>query len=931
MRLLSFSRGGKRTRRSSRHHHWQQPRHDHRPLRIEPLESRELLSVAMPGYAVPHYIVRGAGKGVAPMITAGPTGITPAQIRHAYGFDTITFKKGSIPGDGSGMTIAIVDAYDNPNIANDLVQFDRAFGLPDPPSFRKVDQNGGTNYPAPNAGWAGEIALDVEWAHAIAPKANILLVEANDASPGNLMAAVDYARRQPGVVAVSMSFGGAETLNDATYNGILTTPSGHGGVTFLASTGDTGMPGGYPAYSPNVVAVGGTTLTLNGGNYGSETGWSGSGGGISVFEAQPAYQKGVVTQSTTFRTIPDVAYDADPGTGFSVYDSFNNGASLPWWVVGGTSDAAPQWAGLIAIADQGRALAGKGPLDGPTQTLPMLYSFASSDFHDITTGNNGFAAGPGYDLVTGRGTPFADLVVKDLIGAVPTADAGGPYSIKEGDSLSVNGSRSTPSSANDPIVQYQWDFNNDGVYDVIATSATTTVSWSTLFSLGLNNGPKQYTIGLRVKAQSGALGSATAKVDVADVPPVVGLAGSPTVNEGSSYNLTLLYTDPGADPVKSWTINWGDGAVTTSMGNGRSATHVYAQGGHTYTISAGITNPDGAFPAGNTVTVSVIDVSPVVTSIVPTAAVPTQFRTFKGTFTDPGIFDTHQATWNWGDGTPSTAAVIVEANGSGTAFAAHAYANLGTYMITLTVTETSGLRGAMTKIVTVSNVALESDPVDPARTALVVAGTAGNDTILFGPGNSAGTIQVAINSRIIGTYAPTGHLITYGLAGNDRIMVGSKITLPVWLFGGNGDDQLTGGAGRNLLVGGAGNDRLTGGSDGDLLIAGTTAFDNNELALAAIMSEWESNASFADRVKHLLGTLGGGRNGPYRLQANATVFDDNASDYMSGGAGSDMFFANWAKGPNDWAARRDTLLDRTSSDQLIELDYLVASAAQKKT
>ena len=158
-------------------------------------------------------------------------------------------------------------------------------------------------------------------------------------------------------------------------------------MTFVASSGDSGAPVGYPAISSKVLSVGGTTLNLNSqGGYLSESGWSGSGGGISAYESQPSYQKGVVTQSTTYRTNPDVAYDANPSTGFPVYDSYNNPASAPWGQWGGTSDAAPQWAALIAIADQGRALAGKAALDGATQTLPMLYALPSSDFHDITSG-----------------------------------------------------------------------------------------------------------------------------------------------------------------------------------------------------------------------------------------------------------------------------------------------------------------------------------------------------------------------------------------------------------------------------------------------------------------------------------------------------------------------------------------------------------------
>ena len=403
--------------------------HGFRSLRLEALESRALLSVSVPGIAVPDYMALATPAGVAPLSTAGPTGYTPAEIRQAYGFNNITFDNGTVVGNGSGTTIAIVDAYDDPDIANDLHQFDLQFGLPDP-VFTKVNQTGGTNLPRGNKSWATEIALDVEWAHAIAPEANILLVEANSASLTNLLTAVSYAASAAGVVAVSMSWSSDDFAGENAYDSYFTTPSGHAGVTFLAASGDTAAPPGYPAISPNVVAVGGTTLNLDSqGNWLSESGWSDSGGGISAYETQPSYQKGVVTQSTTFRTNPDVAYDSDPNTGFPVYDSYNNPVSAPWGQWGGTSDAAPQWAGLIAIADQGRILAGKGSLDGATQTLPLLYSLPSTDFHDITsgtsTGSPEYSAGPGYDLVTGRGTPIANLVVNGLGASVSSTSPTG--------------------------------------------------------------------------------------------------------------------------------------------------------------------------------------------------------------------------------------------------------------------------------------------------------------------------------------------------------------------------------------------------------------------------------------------------------------------------------------------------------------------------
>jgi subtilase family serine protease len=401
-------------------------------LTVELLEARDLLAPLAGGY-------------------------TPAQIRHAYGYD-------QIPWDGNGETIAIVDAYDDPWIGRDLQRFDQAFGLPDPLNFTKVDQNGGTHF-SWNTSWSGEISMDVEWAHAIAPRANILLVEAY--TPDNLDAAVDYARHQPGVVAVSMSYGSYEdgVVNDALY----TTPPGHiggyglpGGITFVAATGDLGVPGtGYPAYSPNVLAVGGTSLFLDGaGNWLDEQGWSFSGGGISLVEREPAYQLGV--QATGMRTIPDVAYNADPNTGFWVYDTGSRG----WIVEGGTSAGAPQWAAMIALADQVRNVEiGAGSLDGSTQTLPAIYSpLMAGDYTDITVGFNWFIipytnppiiAGvgsfcqPGYDLVTGLGSPWAPWVVNDLAGA--PGPSPGPGGAAKGDIHAIPSEAAVSSLAFNPV------------------------------------------------------------------------------------------------------------------------------------------------------------------------------------------------------------------------------------------------------------------------------------------------------------------------------------------------------------------------------------------------------------------------------------------------------------------------------------------------
>ena len=276
---------------------------------------------------------------------------TPSQINQAYGFSKITFGGANA---GSGETIAIVDAYSDPSIQADLNAFDAQFSLANT-TVTQVNETGGTSLPGTDStgGWELEESLDVEWAHAMAPGANILLVAASSANDSDLLSAVSYAASHANVV--SMSWGGGEFSGENSYDGNFS----HPGVAFVASSGDDGAPIEWPAASPNVLAVGGTSLTLSGGNYASEAGWSGSGGGPSAYECSRRTRSGVVVTETTKRANPDVAYDASPSTGFAVYDSTPyNGTSYGWMQIGGTSAGAPQWAALVAIADQGRAAAG---------------------------------------------------------------------------------------------------------------------------------------------------------------------------------------------------------------------------------------------------------------------------------------------------------------------------------------------------------------------------------------------------------------------------------------------------------------------------------------------------------------------------------------------------------------------------------------------
>jgi subtilase family serine protease len=408
---------------------------------VEAVESRVFLS-ASPAHpsvrANLHPLAHSSHVKPQLTVRSGPAsntyrgyGHTPSDMRTVYGF-------GAGAGQGAGQTVAIVDAFDDPNIAKDLATFDTQFSLPGTNAnaagttgsvlnfFAKVGQTGSaTSLPKGNASWSQEIALDVEWTHAIAPGANILLVEANSANTNDLLAAVDYAKTQASVV--SMSWGGSEFSTETTLDSHFVSPAGHP-VTFVASAGDTGGVQEWPAESPNVVGVGGTTLSFNNdATYKSETGWVNSGGGTSAVEAKPAFQQGL---SYSYRSSPDVGYDADPNSGVAVYDSVRYAGQSGWLVMGGTSAGAPQWSALFAVADQGRAAVGKAALDGASQTLPSLYGqlagatnggLPASDFHDVnptpaTTTSGGTSTGPGYDQITGQGTPFnAQTLISDLV------------------------------------------------------------------------------------------------------------------------------------------------------------------------------------------------------------------------------------------------------------------------------------------------------------------------------------------------------------------------------------------------------------------------------------------------------------------------------------------------------------------------------------
>jgi subtilase family serine protease len=336
------------------------------------------------GYAHCHALVVTDSRG-NPDASSAPSGLSPAIIKSAYNFSTSATA-------GAGKTIAIVDAYDDPGAESDLAVFSQQFGLPACTSangcFTKVDQRGGTSYPRKDAGWALEISLDLQWAHAIAPGAKIMLVEADSNSFTNLLAAEDYAKTH--AQYVSNSWGASEFAGEAAYDGHFA----QGGVSFFVSSGDAGLPAEYPSASPNVISVGGTTLHFSGGLFTSETGWSSGGGGCSSYETATAAQSGFAQYAQVgcggSRATPDVSLDADPSSGVSVYDSTRYQGRSGWFTIGGTSASSPMWAGRAAIA-------------GTVVDSAAVYGNGIV-FRDIVSGNNGASCLVGYDLCSGRGS-----------------------------------------------------------------------------------------------------------------------------------------------------------------------------------------------------------------------------------------------------------------------------------------------------------------------------------------------------------------------------------------------------------------------------------------------------------------------------------------------------------------------------------------------
>jgi hypothetical protein len=513
--------------------------------------------------------------------------ISPHQISVAYGFNDVAFdgytkvitRQGlkfvpySIPGTGAGQTIAIIEIGIDPHIESDTNVFSKQYGLP------TLNASNFTEYKAPGStkdgsadptGFAQETSIDVEWAHAIAPQAKILLVdEGSETNPltSGLIDGVNYAANQPGVSVVSYSYGNSEFAGETLEDQYFTTPAGHTPVAFVAASGDSvpetppNITTNWPAMSPEVLSVGGTYFTPNAngslpanGAYANEAAWgegpgqgasNASGGGISPFEPELLYTGAsqlvpfVLGVGSSTRLNPDVSYNAED---YSVYDTDGGG----WILGGGTSAGTPQWAALVAIADQGRALYGLPNLDNLPSRMLAIGIFDPGDFHDITSGGNpldGYNATPFFDLVTGFGTPKAQDVVRDLV-ASPYQPAQPSYSTGNALLPQVPPTSSLPGAGGGSGASVAMDAGYPMRDTASAAAFITPVSHSTL---------------------SGGLfgsGSASAATAAAVAVPTVGYAPAGPItaeNAANSSNSSLAISGQlAADRAESAWLNFAD-------------------------------------------------------------------------------------------------------------------------------------------------------------------------------------------------------------------------------------------------------------------------------------------------------------------------------------------------------------------------------------
>jgi len=579
---------------------WSAPAVNTVPSAFKNLSTRRLTASAMRArQSAPDAPPPPPTEVVAPM-ASGSAVVTysPAQVRAAYGMTALPAPGRAVSATqaaqmGAGQTIYVVVAKHNPNAAAELAAFNQKFGLPSctttaiaptvtlplaaaPASgctFSVVYATPGaaitTTAPAYDSGWATEAALDVQWAHAIAPMARIILIEAPDPAQASMMGAIALANAM-GKGIVSMSFGTAEGSWTDSVDSVFASPD----MTYLAATGDSGAAVSWPSVSSKVLAVGGTTLTYSGTGTRTEVGWSGTGGGVSQFTATPGYQTNAVPGmgSPARRSVADVAFNADPSTGQYLATISPGSTTVTWMSAGGTSLSTPQWAGLIAVANANLATAGKSPLGKPHALLygqigavPGKYASA---FADITQGSDGTcsycSAKSGYDILSGLGTPNVGNLLTVLSGttipATPPVVNAANISGKVGTALTFTASVTAPN----PVT-----YSLSGAPSGMSIAGTGVLSWPT---------PVLGTYAVTVIAKdtkTGLSGQGVYTITItAQQPPMVGSAtitGKPgaalsftiTVSAPNPMTYTLSGAPAGLSINSAGVVNWANPVLGT--------------------------------------------------------------------------------------------------------------------------------------------------------------------------------------------------------------------------------------------------------------------------------------------------------------------------------------------------------------------------------
>ena len=553
---------------------------------------------------------------------------TPAQIRAAYGLPALpavgaTLSATDSAALGAGQTIYAIDAYDHPNAFSDLTKFSTKFGLPACTnvaltassrlplasagsgctfSVAYTDSTGAlkSSAPAYNASWIAEIALDVQWAHAIAPLARIVLVEVTDSGSNNLLGGVALANKM-GAGVVSMSFGAAEGAWVESTDASFTTT----GMTYVASSGDAGAQVLWPAVSPHVLAVGGTSLQWSGSGTRYETAWASSGGGVSAIEALPSWQSGTKVAgagAATMRTVSDVAFNANPNTGQYVALTAQGSSTTTWNAYGGTSIGAPQWAGLVAVANARRAAAAKALLGDFHATLyqtiaavPATYATA---FADIVAGSDGScatcSAAAGYDTVTGWGTPNATALLNALVGSSSTADSpapvvpGGAFSAQTGTAFSQSLGITAPAGVTTTYAL-------TGAPSGLGVNASGTLSWAAPVA-----GSYAFTATASTSAGKSASGRYTLSVVAVNHAPTLA-SGSITVKAGTAFAVALPGKDVDGDAITYKMTGAPSGLALSSAGVLSWSKAVKG----TYTLKITVTDSHGLAGAVATITLIV--------------------------------------------------------------------------------------------------------------------------------------------------------------------------------------------------------------------------------------------------------------------------------------------------------------------------------------